>query len=190
MASMRFSEAGVLASERGTWNDNDIALLVPKDLEREKALGIRLGLADSESSLNTVDASYKQHPEKFDNPFECFHAYIAMDLVPPPEILICVNKCIGEYLKLGGKISLDQAFFRDVHKVKTSYSKQKFDEGFNSKYALFRRWIEVRKNKTEAVGESLYKSAERYLLEVHEDRVSDIDNFLKGFKRWKARKSR
>ena len=60
MASMRFSEAGVLASERGTWNDNDIALLVKKDLEK-KALGITLGLADSESSLNTVDASYKQH---------------------------------------------------------------------------------------------------------------------------------
>ena len=182
MPASRFEKAAVLAERLKTWNHNDVAKIVRECLDQEIKNGLVYGLADSETELSIDTKSYPFITHEFDNPAECFHSLISVGLEPPAEVMICMNKCIGEYFKAGGQQSLDKAFFGIEHVSSKSYARKNHDKSLDSRYALF---DEITKLPSKW---SLAHGAEVFLSKRYEDFTTDIDSFLTGYRRWKQNK--
>jgi hypothetical protein len=182
MPASRFEKAAVLAERLKTWNHNDVAKIVRECLDQEIKNGLVYGLADSETGLSIDTKSYPFITHEFDNPAECFHSLISVGLEPPAEVMICMNKCIGEYFRAGGQKSLDNAFFGVEHVSSRSYARKNHDKSLDSRYALF---DEITKLPSKW---SLAHGAEVFLSTRYEDFTTDIDSFLKGYRRWKQNK--
>jgi|MEHZ01.4.fsa_nt_MEHZ011191506.1_2 hypothetical protein len=184
MPSMRFEKAEKLAENYKTWNHTEVALAVKESLALEINNGVIFGFGGLRQNHEGEEVVPPEWEQRFDSPLECFHVFVSMDLEPPAEVIICASKCIGFYLQSGGNQSLDEAFFGRTHSFRNSYAKTKFDQNLGSSYALFDRWQNFSSKAT------LSKKAEQFLSEVFHDYETDIESFLKGYRRWKANKNR
>jgi len=184
MPSKRFEKAAVLAEKLKTWNHNDVALAVKESLETESQNSWVYGVADSRVDNILETQNQINISADFDNPMECFYSFVMVGLQPPPEVVICVGKCIGNYFQNGGKISLDKAFFGNDHVALKSYAKSNYDKSLNSKYAFFEAIKDYSSRK------SLEGKAEEFLSTRLDDYSTDIHSFLKGYDRWKSIKNK
>jgi hypothetical protein len=184
MLLSRFEKAAALAKKFGTWNHNDVALAVKESLESESKNPWVYGVVSTEHDNAQETEEQPKIDHEFDNPMECFHSYVAVNLRPPSEVMICIEKCMSDYLRAGGKLSLDRAFFGKEHVATKSYAKLNYDKSLDSKYAFFDAVKDLSKRK------SLEGKAEEFLSTHLDDSLSDVQSFLKGFNRWKSSKNR
>ena len=182
MPSLRFEKAAALAKKLRTWNHNDVALVVKESLDSESGNPWFYGMASSQHG-NALVAEQSEISHEFDNPMECFYSHVAVGLRPPTEVMICIGKCMSEYLVAGGQLSLDKAFFGEEHVATRSYAKHNYDKSFDSKYAFFDAVKDLSERK------SLEGKAEEFLSSRYDDFSTDLQSFLKGYGRWKLRKN-
>ena len=184
MLLSRFEKAAALATKFGTWNHNDVALAVKESLESESKNSWVYGVVSTEHDNAKETEEQPEIDYEFDNPMECFHSYVAVSLRPPAEVMICIDKCMSQYLRAGGKLSLDRAFFGKEHVATKSYAKLNYDKSLDSKYAFFDAVKDLSKRK------SLEGRAEEFLSSRQDDFSTDVYSFLKGYERWKSNKNR
>jgi hypothetical protein len=184
MPSSRFEKAANLAKQLKTWNHNDVAQVVRESLDLESKNTWGYGLSNSRQDIALETGGKFEASQEFDNPMQCFHSYVAVGLRPPAEVLICMERCIGDYIRGGGKISLDNAFFGKEHVATRSYAKLNHDNSLDSKYAFFDAIKDLSARK------SIEGKAEEFLSAHLDDSLSDVQSFLKGFNRWKSSKNR
>ena len=184
MLLSRFEKAAALAIKFGTWNHNDVALAVKEALKSERSNPWFYGLESNQRDIVLGAEEQSEIGYEFDNPMECFHSYIAVGLRPPVEVMICMEKCISDYLRAGGKLSLDKAFFGKEHVATKSYAKLNYDKSLDSKYAFFDAVKGFSKRK------SLEGRAEEFLSSRQDDFSTDVYSFLKGYDRWKHNKNK
>ena len=184
MLLSRFEKAAALAIKFGTWNHNDVALAVKEALKSERSNSWFYGLESNQRDIALGAEEQSEIGYEFDNPMECFHSYIAVGLRPPVEVMICMEKCISDYLRAGGKLSLDKAFFGKEHVATKSYAKLNYDKSLDSKYAFFDAVKGFSKRK------SLEGRAEEVLSSRQDDFSTDVYSFIKGYDRWKRNKNR
>lgn len=115
---------------------------------------------------------------------------------PPPEILLVISNLLKYYLKQGGNISLDEAFFGRRHTKSKSIAHLSKD--WND-YRVFNSMLEDTTRHFEWEPEwdmypfrepewSLEKCAEAFLLHWYRNEyptMPDAEIFLRGFRRWK-----
>ena len=184
MLSSRFEKAAALATKFGTWNHNDVALAVKESLKSERSNSWFYGLESNQRDFALGADEQSKIGYVFDNPMECFHSYIAVGLRPPVEVMICMEKCMSDYLRAGGKLSLDKAFFGKEHVATKSYAKLNYDKSLDSKYAFFDAVKGFSKRK------SPEGRAEEFLSSRQDDFSTDVYSFLKGYDRWKHNKNK
>ena len=100
-----------------------------------------------------------------------------MGKYPPPEIMVEVMEGFLEYFDSHGDKSLDEAFFETKH---SKYKSLSFKQDYSLRYSAF-DWF-VWENEFE----SFDNAAEDFLIAADED--IDQDSFLRGYRKWKARK--
>ena len=182
MLSSRFEKAAALATKFGTWNHNDVALAVKASLGSESKNSWVYGVGTAEHDHAQEAEELPETDLEFDNPMGCFHSYVAVGRRPPAEVMVCIEKCMSDYLRAGGKLSLDRAFFGKEHVATKSYAKLNYDKSLDSKYAFFDAVKDLSKRK------SLEGRAEEFLSSRYGDFSTDVYSFLKGYERWKSNK--
>ena len=127
--------------------------------------------------IEDVERTY----EKSTTAIEQFQYFIDMGLFPTPEILTCLERCFQAYLDAEGEISLDEAFFGQKHKKKTSTA---FRHSRNKKFMVFASlWL----NMIGKTFSSQEEAAEDFLNDKYfgNDNYGDVDTFLRDFRRYR-----
>lgn len=112
-------------------------------------------------------------------PLEALVEAVELGYYPSPEVLVAVCRAVDKYMSHRGELELEDVFFGDKVRSKGNYSGR---IGHDSLYRMlwYRRTLESNKDKSiSAIAENLFA----------EFRVEtmDVDNFIRGYRRWKAR---
>lgn len=112
-------------------------------------------------------------------PIEALVEAVELGYYPSPEILVAVCRAIDKYMSHQGELELEDVFFGDKVRSKGNYSGR---VGHDSLYRMlwFHTTLASNKNK------SLSKIAESFLTEFRIETM-DVDNFIRGYRRWKNR---
>ncbi len=124
-----------------------------------------------------------------ETPLGAFLYYIDCGLYPPPEILLSVQNCFESFLNSGGKYELEDVFFdSDRKKGIGNYAAQKA-QYWRYEHLFMCEQGEQRKSTVDSTykKKSLTENAEYLFDLLGIDDVADIDNFLRGYRRWKKR---
>ncbi|MAL95625.1 MAG: hypothetical protein CME40_11160 [Haliea sp.] len=122
------------------------------------------------------------------SPIENFQFHVESGFYPPPEIMILIQRCFQKYLAMGGDISLDEAFFGEPYKKRTSFAYRRHQIW---RYAAFHNLeVVLHQGHLQQTGQpkkSLEQLAEDYLSSLFsgDDAGIDVDTFLRGYRRWK-----
>jgi hypothetical protein len=123
------------------------------------------------------------------SPLGAFLYCVDLGFYPPPEILLAIQDCFEFYFDSNGKYDLEDIFFNcDKKKGIGNYSAQQA-QGWLYQQLYMCEQGERRKS----VIDSSYKkkpladSAESLFDLFNIDDVTDVDNFLRGYRRWKKR---
>ena len=128
--------------------------------------------------------------EPMRSPLSSFSDYVFTGFYPPPEIMIALAYCFECYMNKAGDISLDEAFFDQSHKKRSSYA---FKERNDFKYLLFdMAWVDRKFGKQDSDYSTMEALAEGYWnhragVGNWEDNI-DIESFLRGYRRFKKGK--
>lgn len=152
---------------------------------------------DSLSELVGLEATWKliehenpmlgenREKDDFDSPLDSFMYNVDMGFYPPPEIMLSILRCFDLYFAYGGHKSLDEIFFGEPHKKKSSAAFSKAQwlkyKSFHIFYASGHEALDQGSLK----GKSLVDKAEIFL-SCYTTKGSEVDpeTFLKGYRRW------
>lgn len=119
------------------------------------------------------------------NPLQYLAACTSRGFYPPPEILWLVASCVQRYYSEGGDMSLDEVFFGSVHK---KYKSDAFRQKKDGLYWQFSVEVDRAHRIADRQGKrrpSLEALAEPYFDAFIAFDDMDVDNFLRGYRRWK-----
>lgn len=126
----------------------------------------------------------RDEPSNISSPLEMFIDSIGDASYPAPEVLISVQLCFIDYLIARGERSLDECFFGNKHKIKSSTSFTRFKD---IRFGVFHREFAAKEcRRPQDQNKSLEDMAEQYLESPffwHEERP-DTDSFLRAYRRW------
>jgi hypothetical protein len=122
------------------------------------------------------------------DPLASFMYYVDGGFYPPPEILQCLEKCFRKYWDESGKYSLDEIFFGQKHK---RWDNPSYWRSLDHKYSFFDSfWVRGRESpKVKVSFKNNEDAAEDFLNSPfgHELKGTDVDTFLRGYRRWKLK---
>ncbi len=109
-------------------NSNEVVDKIRQHLKSSYAHDDYPIMSSLESSWKLLSEDYKvidrhDHPAK--TPVESFVYFVEMGFYPTPELLMFVKEGFDLYLHSRGEISLDEAFFGEKYKKKSSFSFRK-----------------------------------------------------------------
>lgn len=132
--------------------------------------------------------NYKGHP------LASLAYYADVGLYPPPEILLAVAGAYNLYASRNGEISLDEAFFGQSHKKTSSYAHKNFKQ---EEYSFFHSvWVRRRKEDDRKKSMSMEELATDYYEWMTNNPIfgdppkTDIDTFLRNYRRWVVKHSK
>jgi hypothetical protein len=112
-------------------------------------------------------------------PVEALVEAVELGYYPSPEVLIAVCRAVDKYMSHHGELELEDVFFGDKVRSKGNYSGR---IGHDSWYRMlwFRTTLASNKDK------SISSLAEDLFAEFKIE-FMDVDNFIRGYRRWKVR---
>lgn len=124
----------------------------------------------------------REEDEKFaSTPLKALGCLVDMGFYPPPEILLSILACFELYYSSGGEIELEDVFFGPR---KRGVGNNAAALGHDSVYSHFHFRHSFLEKDNEK--QSLAEQAEEMFTFFNLSDV-DIDNFLRGYRRWKER---
>lgn len=116
---------------------------------------------------------------------EIVFEFLSLDMgqTPPSEETIsAVARAFARYVQAEGARSLDECFFGQTHRQRTSIA---YKENLHGRYMSFHVMYAVSEKRDESV--SLEKLAEQYLQTDwgrRQHAEAEVDSFLRGYRRW------
>ena len=154
------------------------------------------GLLEKEYNSNCVSGEliiYRDRDEKMaDEPLGAFLYYVDMGVIPPPEILLTLMDSFNLYYEGKGELSLEECFFGKSPKGRGNKSKRTAQSEIYLRFYMTVCGFNIGSKNKKTPKKSLDKIAEifffdkKYILGIY-DPDKDIDNFLRGYRRWKER---
>jgi hypothetical protein len=142
-----------------------------------------------ESGWRSIEEGCKFHEEdrhrtSFESPLDSFSYNVDLGFYPPPEILLCLQRCFQIYFDSGGNKSLDEIFFGAPHQKMSSHS---YSEEYKSRYSAFKFFFTSCDSflDIDLKGKSLVERAEVYLnSNLSKEKNVDPETFLRSYRRW------
>lgn len=132
-----------------------------------------------------------------DSPFDAFRYYMDIGIYPPPELLIWLNDRFTEYFMGFGEVSLEEVVFGkpkpSVGNAAARASRSNFYKRFSYKINLEKLSAKHQDRKPlsmDKLAEEMFLEIEKEAQELDDGSVNsfvspDIDNFLRGYRRWR-----
>jgi hypothetical protein len=125
---------------------------------------------------------------------EAFINLVSTGRYPTPELMLSLAKSFQLYFEADGELSLEEVFFGKPKQRSGNYARQSLNE---NRYLLFHDCVnrELGENSIFNMFTSVQELAEKFLQShaTHEDfdseNIVDLDTFLRGYRRWKQRRS-
>ncbi|WP_269619957.1 hypothetical protein [Zhongshania sp. BJYM1] len=125
---------------------------------------------------------------------EAFINLVNTGRYPTPELMLSLAKSFQLYFEADGKLSLEEVFFGKPKQRSGNYAQQSLNE---NRYLLFHDCVnrELGENSIFNAFTSVQELAEKFLQSHATDEdfdgenIIDLDTFLRGYRRWKQRRS-
>ena len=134
------------------------------------------------------------------SPLEAFRYYMDVGIYPPPELLVWLSDAFNHYFMSNGdgEVPLDEVFFGKPKPKVGNGAKQEQKDSYFSSFAMQVSMENMSAKHQNRKPISLEKLATLHfknkgiligLIEsedINENEIPDIDNFLRGYRRWKT----
>lgn len=176
-----------------------------KDVDNYPILSSHEELWAISSQINSGVVDRDDDEKTAATPIEAFMYLTEMGFQSPPEILMTIRECFETYFAAGGTLSLEEVFFgREKPSIGNYASRQRKSvlykqfsiavslDNIQAKHQKIKRLSldVIAENMFQRHRELIYKlKGDELALDELQDNFPDTESFLRGWRRWKNKKS-